>query len=151
MGGYLKRHHLALEKYWIVQELPLERYQDTAFGWLSILCQISEQILTVFERYESVSIFIIVRPALNEIIYALLLDRDLCKFCLPEKRVDNDRDEEVEEDLGDDHLEEDVKDNREAISATFRPKHIIWIIATSNDAVVILVLFALVHDREGLR
>ena len=142
---------MALEKYWIAQELLLEGYQDAAFGWLSFFCQIFEQILTVFERYESVCIFIIVRPSQNEIIYALLLYRDLGKLCLPEECVDNDRDEEVEEDLGDDHLEEDVEDNGEAGSAPFRPEHIIWIIAPSNDAVVVLVLLALVQDGEGLR
>ena len=91
------------------------------------------------------------RPSQNEIIYALLLYRDLGKLCLPEECVDNDRDEEVEEDLGDDHLEEDVEDNGEAGSAPLRPEHIIWIIATSNDAVVVLVLLALVQDGEGLR
>ena len=90
------------------------------------------------------------RPVQDEIINTFLLDWYLCKLCLAKERVYDDCNEKVEEHLRDDHLEEDVKDYRKTIAAAFRPIDVIWIIAPGNNAIVVLVFFALIEDREGL-
>ena len=77
--------------------------------------------MQVLKRDQTISIAVEVRPLDSEIVKALLLERNLGEVGLAEKRVNDDGNEEVEENLGHNDLEKDVKGHGEVLAATFRP------------------------------
>lgn len=69
---------------------------------------------------------------------------------LAEEGVNDDGNEEIEEDLGDNDLEEQVEGHSEGISTALRTVSVSRVVTTFNDRVVVFVLDALVQDGPWL-
>ena len=128
----------------------LEGHKSAAFLFVSI-GKLDEKTMEVCHFNLAGRVRVIDGPDALEFLKGPLLDRQFIQVSLAEECIDDDGNEQVEEDLGHDHLEEQVEANCNAVaSAATGVEWILWISPISNHSFVGLVLNALVHDGVGL-
>ena len=149
VGGNVQKEDLAVAELLLLHSL-LERNEGSTFIWTRFR-QVQKQLFERRHGDEACAIGIVLGPNGLEVFHGLLLHGHVGQVSLAEEGVDDDGDEQVEEHLGDDHLEEQVESHGHSCPAPCRAVEVGWVSPICNNSVVVFSLIALVEDGPGLR